>query len=185
MKKRIETFTAIILFFVLISASLRPATPKIASVIVPEPTSEVKTPLFFYKGIKITEVENHLARKLTLWEKISFGLNKKKTIEALNNEPQVKINIFSIAGILFGTGLLFNLIILPKASIGGIFIFFAVLAVLNGLMKISKRGEKSIEESVQIITTRKKIAFYLLKWTIAISLIWLFLYWVFSNAKWG
>jgi hypothetical protein len=138
MKKGLQLFTTIILFFVLTSASIIPSTTKFASVIVPDSSSALKSTVTFHKGIKIAEVETRLARKLTIWEKISFGLNKQKTIEALNDKPKAKIGIWGIMGIFTGLGILFSFISLV---LGTLFLTAAAVAMFAGFIRITKRNK--------------------------------------------
>jgi hypothetical protein len=140
MKKGLQFITSIILLLVLTSASIIPSSTPIATVNVPEPSSAIKSTLSFHKGIKIAEVETRLARKLTIWEKISFGLNKKKTIEALNDKPKAKIGIWGIMGIFTGLGILFSFISLV---LGALFLTAAAVAMFAGFIRITTRNKMS------------------------------------------
>jgi len=158
MKKGLQLFTTIILFFVLTSASIIPSTTKFASVIVPDSSSALKSTVTFHKGIKISEVETRLARKLTIWEKISFGLNKKKTIEALNDKPKAKIGIWGIMGIFTGLGILFSFISLV---LGALFLTAAGVAMFAGFIRITKRNKMSAMGSFCTIFFGGVISFYI------------------------
>jgi hypothetical protein len=158
MKNGLQLITSIILLLVLTSASIIPSTTKFASVIVPDSSSAIKSTVTFHKGIKIAEVETRLVRKLTIWEKISFGLNKKKTIEALNDKPKAKIGIWGIMGIFTGLGFLFSFISLV---LGALFLTAAAVAMFAGFIRITKRNKMSAMGSLGTIFLGGVISFFI------------------------
>lgn len=133
-----KKFLTFILLVALTSATIIP-TSKTENSVLPSEIQQVekpeKTKLAYHKGMKRSEVEEFLGRKMTLSEKFAFLMNKEVTVNLISNGANdgAGMNGLAIAGFVSS---IVGLFILP-------IVFSTTGLVLSAiaLSQVKKKGQ--------------------------------------------